>query len=147
MSKRALIALACASCLLAGGCGDEKNESASSSAIAGQVKGYYAALQAGDGRAACRLLTRQAAKSFEAVVTGRVSPDCETNIEMLSRLSGLRGSPEVTGVQTMGNQATAHVAFEDPPLESDVLLTRVRGAWRLAQLPAFVERTTSAGGT
>lgn len=149
LRSRVLIAAACASCLLAGGgCGNESGSdgTASSAAIAGQVKLYYTALERGDGKVACSLLTRKAAKGFEAVVTGRVSADCETNIETLSRVSGLRGTPQVTGVQSTGNQATAHVVFEDPPLESDVLLVRERGAWRLAQLPAFVERGASATG-
>ena len=154
LPSRVLIAALCASCVFAGGgCGDDSGSgndgdgTASNAAIAGQVKRYYTALQGGDGKVACRLLTRKAAKGFEAVVTGRVSDDCETNIEALSRVNGLRGTPQVTRVQSTGNQATAHVVFEDPPLESDVVLVRERGTWRLAQLPAFVERGVSGTGS
>ena len=50
-------------------------------------------------------------------------------------------------MQSTGNQATAHVVFEDPPVESDVLLEREGGTWRLAQLPAFVERGVQGHGS
>jgi hypothetical protein len=130
--------------LAVGGCGSDGGDTASSTAIAGQVKRYYAALESGDGKVACRLLTDQAARSFEAVLTGRVSRDCETNIETLSRTSGLGGIPQVTRVQSTANQATAHVMFEDPPLESDVVLAREGRTWRLSQLPATVESGSAA---
>jgi hypothetical protein len=45
----------------------------------------------------------------------------------------------VTNVQVTGDQATAHLAFENPPFETDVVLVREDGSWRFAQLPAVVE--------
>jgi hypothetical protein len=107
--------------------------------IVRQVKQYFTALESNDGKTACRLLTEDAAQSFEAVITGRVSKNCEANIETISRRSGLRGIPEVTRVQRTGEQATAHLVFEDPAFETDVVLLREGGAWRFAQLPAVVE--------
>jgi hypothetical protein len=115
--------------------------------IARQVKQYYAALESGDGKTACGLLTAEAAESFEAVITGRISRNCEANIETLSRRSGLRGIPEVTRVQRTGEQTTAHLAFEDPSFETDVVLLREGGTWRFAQLPGVVEAGIGDAGT
>jgi hypothetical protein len=132
---------------LTAGCGGSKGEDPSSAVIARQAKQYYTALERGDGNLACRLLTAEAAESFEAVITGRVSRKCEANIETVSRRSGLRGIPEVTRVERMGDQATAHLVFEDPLFETDVVLLRKGGTWRFAQLPAVVEAGIGDAGT
>ena len=129
------------------GCGSDHGADPSSAVIARQVKQYYTAMERGDGRTACRLLTAEAAGSFEAVITGRVSRKCEANIVTLSRRSGLRGIPEVTRVQRMGDQATAHLVFDDPQFETDVVLLRKGGNWRFAQLPAVVEAGIGDAGT
>jgi hypothetical protein len=153
--RRALLAalvvsglLVCAGC---GGGGDDKAASNTSSsgldaAISTQVKRYYAALASADGKAACRLLTDSASKSFELVITGRASKDCATNVKTVSSRSGLHGIPRVTNVQRTGEDASAHVVFEDPPFETDVVLVREGGSWRFAQLPATIEGGLGAGG-
>ena len=80
----------CICCLFVpAGCGSDNGEDPSSAVIARQVKQYYAALESGDGKTACRLLTAEAAESFEAVITGRVSRKCGANIETL-KLAGRR---------------------------------------------------------
>lgn len=130
--------------LLCAGCGGGNDGKGASNtgldaAISTQVKRYYAALAAADGKAACRLLTTDAAKSFELVITGRASKDCATNVKTVSQRSGLHGIPKVTNVQRTGEDASAHVAFEDPPFQTDVVLVRQGGSWRFAQLPATIE--------
>lgn len=135
------------SLLVAGGCGGDNGEDRSSGVIADQVTRYFTALERGDGETACRLLTEGAAESFEAVITGGISKNCEANIETLSRRSGLRGIPEVTRVQRSGKHTTAHVVFADPPFETDVILVREGGSWRFAQLPAVVETGIGDAGT
>ena len=139
--------LICAGC---GGGGDGKAAPDSSSgldmAISTQVKRYYAALASADGKAACRLLTASASKSFELVITGRASKDCAKNVKTVSSRSGLHGIPRVTNVQRTGEDASAHVVFEDPPFETDVVLVRQGGSWRFAQLPATIEGGLGAGG-
>ena len=140
--------LVCAGC----GCGgDGKAASNTSSSgldavISTQVKRYYAALATADGKAACRLLTDKVSKSFELVITGRASKDCATNVKTVSSRSGLHGIPRVTNVQRTGEDASAHVVFEDPPFETDVVLVREGGSWRFAQLPATIEGGLGAGG-
>jgi ABC-type phosphate transport system substrate-binding protein len=133
--------LVCAGC---GGGGDGKAGSDTSSggldaAISTQVKRYYAALSSADGKAACRLLTKSVSKSFEEAITGPASKDCATNVKTVSGRSGLHGIPKVTNVQRTGEDASAHVAFQDPPFETDVVLVRQGGSWLFAQLPATIE--------
>jgi hypothetical protein len=138
----------CMCCIFAAaGCGSDNGDDPSSAAIADQVKRYFTALERGDGKTACRLLTDKAGESFEAVITGRTSKNCEANIETLSRRSGLRGIPEVNRVQRTGEQTTAHLVFDDPPFETDVVLVREGGTWRFAQLPAVVEAGIGDAGT
>jgi hypothetical protein len=152
-----LLAALCVSGLLAFiGCGGDgkttqssatpRSDAALDTAITRQVGRYYAALASGDGKAACRLLTDSASKDFEAVITGRASKDCAVNVKKVSLTSGLRGSPSVTRVQKSGQNTTAHVVFEDPRFETDVVLVHQGGAWRFAQLPAVVESGLGAGG-
>ena len=129
-------------CLIPAGCGGEDAEPRpGSTTVTGQVLRYYAALARGNGEAACDVLTEQAAGGFEAVLSGPVSPECEANIEALSRVSVLEGRPRVTRVKRVGEQATAHVTFENPRLESDVVLAREDDVWKLSQLPAVLEPT------
>jgi hypothetical protein len=151
---RALLAalLACGLLAFAGCGGDDDGKGGSNTASSGldaaistQVKRYYAALAAADGKAACRLLTRDASKSFELVITGRASKDCATNVETVSQRSGLHGIPRVINVQRTGEDASAHVVFEDPPFETDVVLVRQGGSWRFAQIPATIEGGLGAG--
>jgi hypothetical protein len=152
--RRALLAalvasglLVCAGC---GGGGDGKAAPDSSNgldtAISTQVKRYYAALASANGNAACRLLAHSAAKSFELVITGPASKDCATNIKTVSSRSGLHGVPRVTNVQRTGEDASAHVVFEDPPFETDVVLVRQGGSWRFEQIPATIEGGIGGGG-
>jgi hypothetical protein len=144
--RRALAALLACGLILCTGCGGGDGNAASSSASSGldaaistQVKRYYAALASADGKDACRLLTDSAAKDFEAVITGPASKDCAKNVKTVSVRSGLHGIPRVTNVQRTGEDASAHVVFEDPPFETDVVLVRQGGSWRFAQLPATIE--------
>jgi hypothetical protein len=151
---RALLAVPVVSGLLVcAGCGGDDGKTASNTtssgldaAISGQVKRYYAALASADGKAACRLLTGSASKSFELVITGRASKNCAKNVKTVSLRSGLHGIPRVTNVQRTGEDASAHVAFEDPPFETDVVLVRQGGSWRFAQLPATIEAGFGTGG-
>jgi hypothetical protein len=141
--------------LVCAGCGDGGDDGKAASntagsglaaAISGQVKRYYAALASADGKAACRLLTESASKSFELAITGRASKDCAANVKTVSLRSGLHGIPRVTNVQRTGEDASAHVVFENPPFETDVVLVRQGGSWRFAQLPATVESGLGSGG-
>jgi hypothetical protein len=145
--RRALFAALVFSGLLAcAGCGGDDGKAASNASSSGldatistQVKRYYAALAAADGKAACRLLTDSVSKDFDAVITGPASKDCAANVKTVSARSGLHGIPRVTNVQRTGEDASAHVVFEDPPFETDVVLVRQGGSWRFAQLPATIE--------
>jgi hypothetical protein len=144
--RRLAIAAGVAVLFAIGGCGDDDGGSKSSAfsdrvAITAQVQRYYAALAAGNGEAACEVLTAQAAKGFEAVLNGPVASDCRANVETLSRASLLRGRPQVTGVNSTGEQATAHVTFERPQLESDLVLVNEHGVWKLSQIPAVLGPT------
>lgn len=135
-----LLALALLASIAQPGCGSDGGESSGDGAsVTTQVKRFYAALAQRDGETACGLLTDKAAGGFEAVLSGRVERDCAANIETLARRSILRGAPEVTLVSRGEKTAAAHVAFDEPPLESDVLLAREDGSWKLVQIPAVVE--------
>jgi hypothetical protein len=152
--RRALLAaLFVGGLLVCAGCGGGGGGKASSNTagkldavISTQVKRYYAALASADGKAACRLLTGSASKSFELVITGRASKDCSTNVKTVSLRSGLHGIPRVTNVQRTGEDVSAHVVFEDPPFETDVVLVRQGGSWRFAQIPATIEAGLGTGG-
>lgn len=137
--------------LVSSGCGGDDgakpaSNTALDAAISTQVKRYYVALADANGKAACRLLTKDASKSFEGVITGRASKDCAANVKIVSSRSGLHGIPRVTNVQRTGEDASAHVVFQDPPFETDVVLVRQGGSWRFAQLPATIEGGFAADG-
>jgi hypothetical protein len=149
--RRALLAALASGLLVCAGCGGGDDGKAASSSgldttISTQVKRYYAALASADGKAACRLLTTAASKSFELVITGPASKDCATNVKTVSSRSGLHGIPRVTDVQRTGEDASAHVVFEDPPFETDVVLVRQGGSWRFEQIPATIEGGIGGGG-
>jgi hypothetical protein len=146
LPKKTIAGALAALLLFAQACGGNDDEPASRIApVDVQVKRYYSALASGNGEAACEVLTKKAAGGFEAVLNGPVSSECRANIEALSEISALRGRPRVTRVTVTGRQATAHVSFENPPLETDVVLVRENDAWKLAQLPAVLQSSPGGG--
>jgi hypothetical protein len=110
------------------------------------VSRYFAAIAAGDGKAACDRLTEGARGGFEDVLEGPVFTNCEKNIEMLSRRSIHLGRPNVTRVRATGTRATAHVSFRHPDFETDVLLVREGGDWKLAYIAAPPEKLPGPPG-
>jgi hypothetical protein len=128
------------------GCGGD-GDRGSERAVAEQVERYYRSLVAGDSRSACDVLSESAKRGFEAVLPGRVSADCETNVETLSNLNLLRGRPRVSSVEVTGNRASAHVSFARPPFQSDVLLAREDGVWKVSQMPGVLVQSLSPPGS
>jgi hypothetical protein len=141
----ALLAVA----LVAGGCGGDGNggESSRSNAVSAkqQVAGYFAAFNRGDGAAACALLTPQARAGVPSLSDRVKAPDCEGAIRELSRVSEHLRSLRVT-VEVTGERAIAKVRNRRPPYQSDVLLQKQVGGWRIAFPPALLERYTTPPG-
>jgi hypothetical protein len=130
-----------------GACGGEDSDSDSPAAIQKQVERFYAALASGDGEAACEVLTEEAAKGFGLALKEPATGDCKANLENLSQETAPLRSPRVSRIVISGDSATAHLSVKRPPLESELLLARVDGVWKLAYPPPSVHGSGSRDST
>ena len=133
----ALLLAAAAGC--GGGNGGGGSNAGSGSGPEQQVRAYLAAFARGDGRAACALLTPQARAGVPHLSQDIKSPDCERAIRELSRASERLRSPSVS-VDVNGDRATAKIASSKPPYQSQALLEKEGGTWRIAFPPAVLQR-------
>jgi hypothetical protein len=125
-------------------CGDE--QPSDESAIKTQVERYFAAVDAGNGEAACQVLTDQARQGFETLLEGAVSPRCPANVEKLARVSVPNGAVLVSTVNVTDGRATAHMKARRSRLETDLLLVKDGDSWKLSLLPAAAQRFSTPPG-
>jgi hypothetical protein len=146
---RRLPVLASGAALLLGvtGCGggDGSEDAASNRGPEAQVRSYLAAFARGDGKAACALLTPEARNGVPSLSDDLRSPDCAGAIAELSRASERLHAPKVT-VSAGGDRAVAKVTSRRPRYQSDVLLRREDGVWRIAFPPAIIQRFKTPPG-
>jgi hypothetical protein len=140
------LALALSACMALGACGGGSDSGSRGATVTEQVTRYFAAIAAGDGQAACDRLARRAQAAFEQVLEGPVSTDCRKNMQMLSRRSVRVGRPRISGVRVADGHASAHISFRRPDFESDVLLVREDGVWKLAYIAVPPERLPGPPG-
>lgn len=112
---------------------------------ADQVRAYLAAFAQGDGEAACALLTPDARDGVPSLSDDIRSPDCPGAIRELSRASARLHAPKVA-VSVNGDRAVANVTSRRPRYQSQVLLRRQGGEWRIAFPPAILERYKTPPG-
>jgi hypothetical protein len=136
-----LAALGAAGC---GGGGGGAKQAGDASPKAAIVK-YLLAFNRGDGSSACSALTPQARAGVPHLSDKLTAPDCEGAIRELSRVSEHLRAPRVS-VRLQGDRAIAKIKNTEPPYQSDVLLTRQDGGWRIAYPPAVLERYKSPPG-
>jgi hypothetical protein len=129
----------------AAGCGGGGSSGGAESGPEKQVRAYLAAFARGDGRAACGLLTPQARAGVPHLSEDIRSPDCERAIRELARTSERLPSPSVS-VDVNGDRATAKIANTKPPYQSQALLEKADGRWRIAFPPAVLQRYKSPPG-
>jgi hypothetical protein len=110
-----------------------------------QIAKYLFAFNRGDGSSACATLTPQARAGVSHLSDLIKSPDCEGAIRELSRTSEHLRAPRVS-VRITGDRAIARIKNTHPPYQSDVLLTRHDGEWRIAYPPALLERYKTPPG-
>jgi hypothetical protein len=110
-----------------------------------QVAAYLAAFNRGDGRSACALLTPEARAGVPSLADQIQAPDCEGAIRELARIGAHLRSPRIS-VEVGGDRAIAKVVSRRPPYQSDVLLRKEGGAWRIAFPPALLERYRTPPG-
>ncbi len=110
-----------------------------------QLVDYLAALNRGDGRTACGLLTPQARADVPHISENIHAQDCEGAVRELSRISERIRFPRIA-VHLSGNRAVATITAAQPPYRSQVPLARQDGGWRITYPPALVERYKTPPG-
>jgi hypothetical protein len=110
-----------------------------------QIANYLLAFNRGDGASACAALTPQARTGVPHLSNQIKSPDCEGAIRELSRISEHLRAPRVS-VRLQGDRAVGKIRNTQPPFQSDLLLTRQDGEWRIAYPPAVLERYKTPPG-
>lgn len=110
-----------------------------------QITKYLIAFNRGDGPSACAALTPQARAGVPLLSNEIKSPDCEGAIRELSRTSEHLRAPRVS-VRVQGDRAVGTISNKQPPFQSDVLLTKQDGEWRIAYPPALLERYRTPPG-
>jgi hypothetical protein len=133
-------------CGVAGcGGGGERSKPAGASSPKEQITKYLVAFNRGDGPAACAVLTPPARAGVPHLSDQIQSPDCEGAIRELSRKSEHLPAPRIS-VRLQGDRAIGSIKNARPPYQSDVLLTRQDGEWRIAYPPALLERYKTPPG-
>jgi hypothetical protein len=127
------------------GCGGGGSNGGADSAAEKQVRAYLSAFARGDGRAACALLTPQARAGVPHLSEDIKAPDCERAIRELARTSERLRSANVS-IDLRGDRATASITSSHPPYQSQALLERDDGHWRIAFPPAVLQRYESPPG-
>ena len=145
------IALALLIGAAAGGCGGT-HKSPSQAQVARQqvtqtVRSYLRAQVAGDGPAACALLTASGQQELITLVTqagkGLVtSPSCEDAVVLVRAVAGATivtalGQASVEDVHVTGSRATALVTAGTAFPNEQVSLQKVGTAWRIASVPGL----------
>jgi hypothetical protein len=110
-----------------------------------QISNYLVAFNRGDGPSACAALTPTARAGVPHLSNRIKAPDCEGAILELSQTSEHLRTPRVS-VRVQGDRAIATIKSTRPPYQSDVLLTRQDGEWRIAYPPALLERYKTPPG-
>jgi hypothetical protein len=132
--------------LAAAGCGGGGSKAAGAGrSPAAQVRAYLADFARGDGKAACALLTPEARNGVPSLSNDIRSPDCAGAIRELSRASEPLRAPKVTA-SAGGDRATAKITSRHPAYQSQVLLRKEGGAWRIAFPPAILQRYKTPPG-
>ena len=129
--------------------GGETNQS-SSPASGGDDPGtvvtrYFAALAAGEGGAACGLLTHAGQQGLRQLPRRGRAASCERAVAQLARESVRIRRPRLQDLRVSGRTATARIKSEDPPYDSGVLL-RMEGGWKIAYPPGVVSRFDTPPG-
>jgi hypothetical protein len=146
LSRIAILILASFCAAGCGGGGDgEASKQVGGSSPEAQITKYLSAFNRGDGPSACAALTPQARAGVSHLSDRIKAPDCEGAIRELSRVSERLRAPRVS-VRIVGDRAIAKIRNTQPPYQSDVLLTRQDGTWRIAYPPALLERYKTPPG-
>ena len=126
-----LLAAGAAASGCGGGKGGDGSASSGAASAKAQLSAYLAAFNRGDGRAACALLTPQAKAGVPGLSDRIRAPDCDGAIRELSRRGEHLRSPKIS-VRVDGEPAIAEIRNRRPPYQSDVLLQKQDGGWRIA---------------
>jgi hypothetical protein len=129
----------------AAGCGGADREHADDAAPRDKLHAYLDAFARGDGAAACALLTPEARRGVPGLSDEIESPDCEGAIRELARASVRLRAPRIT-VSVEGDSATGRIESKRPAYESQVLLRKEGGTWKIAFPPAILEKFKSPPG-
>jgi hypothetical protein len=128
-----------------GGCGGGASKQPDNASAKNRIVAYLTAFNRGDGPSACSMLTPQA-RAGVPHLSGRIeAPDCAGAIRELARISARLRSPRIS-VRVAGKRAIAKIRNARPPYQSDVLLYKEDGGWRIAYPPAVLERYKSPPG-
>jgi hypothetical protein len=101
---------------------------------------YFDATARGNGGTACRFLTEQARKGFQALLDVAPAGDCEANVRKVARRNLPLRATHVSQVVINDDRATAYVTSERPPYSNSVELARAGGSWKLVYLPTAIRK-------
>jgi hypothetical protein len=121
------------------GCGDSGHVS-DRSLVNQTIVRYFQATSRGDGGTACRFLTEQARKGFQALLDVTPARDCEANVRKVARRNLPLTATHVSQLMINDDRATAYVTSERPPYSNTVELAREGGSWKLVYLPTEIRR-------
>jgi hypothetical protein len=144
LAPACLAALALAAC---GGSSHPPSEQQTTQ-IKQVVRAYLSAQTAGDGAAACALLTAGAQTKLEDLVLSasngllKSRPSCADAVRLVSTVAGptlmnALSSARIERVEAHGNQATAQVVDGGQFPAQQVTLDKSGGAWRVSGIPTL----------
>ncbi len=110
----------------------------SEAGVSTTIRRYLNALNAGDGKRACRLLDERGKAVVIAFLPSRkLALGCEFAIRRVARQAVPVRNFKVKKVSVSGRSATARVEGTDPPYSSGVLLGYEDDRWKIAYPPGL----------
>jgi hypothetical protein len=145
------LASGCLAALALAACGGSSHPPSEQSAtqIKQVARSYLNAQAAGDGEAACALLTAAAQSKLENLVVSlsnglvKTQPSCADAVRLVSTVAGQTlmkqlSNAQIEHIKVNGNQATAQVVVgggQVPPQQ--VTLERVHDTWQISGIPTL----------
>jgi hypothetical protein len=150
VNDRRVLAAACLTALIIAACGGGKHSSNPQEAqqVTQTLRTYLHAQSAGDGQAACAVLTTAAQQQLSTLVVqgsnGSITtpPSCPDAVRLVRTLAGSQiisalGSAQIEHVQVNGSQATADVVDGALFGTQQVVLQKAGGTWKIAGVPGL----------
>ena len=140
------VCAACALAVLAAGCGAAHRQS-DVERVTQVLQSYLRAQAAGDGQAACALLTASGQNQLSALVIKagkgliKTRPSCQDAVGLVRAVAGQQlldalKSAEIDNVQVRGAQAGAVVVVDMRPGQK-VSLEKTSAGWKIAGVPGL----------